>query len=420
MEVAQGEWVVLLDHDDLLPAHALFKVAEVINKYPNCRLIYSDEDKIDDLGVRSDPYFKSDWNQDLFYSHNMFSHLGVYDAELIRKVGGFRIGLEGSQDYDLALRCIEHITPHQIQHIPHVLYHWRIHAESTASSSDAKPYAILAGARAINEHFERCGVDALVETTASTYRVRYALPKNLPLVSLVIPTRNGVRLLRQCVESILEKTSYSPYEILIVDNGSDEPETLQYLESLKLKSNIQIIRDDRPFNYSALNNAAVRKAKGEIIGLVNNDIEVISPDWLSEMVSHALRPDVGAVGARLWYSNDTLQHGGVILGLGGVANHAHKHLPRNAPGYMGRACLIQSFSAVTAACLVIRKYIYESLGGLNEIDLAVAFNDVDFCIRVREAGYKNIWTPDADLYHHESATRGAEDTPEKIARFAEN
>jgi glycosyltransferase involved in cell wall biosynthesis len=417
LSLAQGEWIALLDHDDLLAENALFWVADAINKYPAIRLIYSDEDKIDENGVRSGPYFKCDWNPDLFYSHNLITHLGVYHAELVNKIEGFRIGFEGSQDYDLALRCIEQIAPSQIHHIPRVLYHWRMHAESTAQSSESKPYAMIAGERAINEHFQRLGVNAKAELEVYGYRVRYALPKSLPLVSLIIPTRNGLKLLKQCIESILTKTTYSNYEILIMDNGSDDPATLLYLQELGLESRIRVIRDDRPFNYSALNNAAVKLARGEIVGLINNDIEVISLDWLSEMVGHALRPEVGAVGARLWYANDTLQHGGVIISLGGVAAHSHKHLQRGSPGYVGRASLTQSLSAVTAACLLIRKSIFNSLGGLNEIDLQIAYNDVDFCLRVRDAGYRNIWTPYAELYHHESATRGYEDTPEKKARF---
>ncbi len=418
LELAAGSWVALLDHDDLLPEHALFRVAEAIDRYPDARMIYSDEDKMDETGKRFGPYFKCDWNPDLFYSHNMFSHFGVYRTDLMREVGGFRVGFEGAQDYDLALRCVEKIEPDQIAHIPQVLYHWRMHMESTAQSLDAKPYAMLAGERAINEHFQRRGVAAKAELIGYGYRVRYALPDVLPLVSLIIPTRNGLHLIRQCIQSVLEKTTYLNYEILIVDNGSDDPATLEYFKSLQAETKVRILRDDRPFNYSALNNEAVKIARGELVALLNNDIEVISPDWLSEMVSHALRPGIGAVGARLWYPNDTLQHGGILLGLGGVANHAHYKAMRGMLGYFCRASLTQGFSAVTAACLVIRKSIYEEVGGLNETDLHIAFNDVDFCLRVREAGYRNLWTPFAELYHHESATRGTEDTPEKQARFA--
>jgi len=418
LELTSGEWVALLDHDDLLPEHALYWVAYTINQNPDIRLIYSDEDKINEAGNRLSPYFKCDWNPDLFYSQNMFCHLGVYQRELVEAVGGFRIGLEGSQDYDLVLRCIEQINVKQIHHIPRVLYHWRMHSESAAQLDDAKPYAVLAGERALNEHFSRLGIEARAKLIGHYYRVWYALPKKQPLVSLIIPTRNELALLRQCIESIIEKTTYTNYEILVVDNGSDDPDILSYFDSLSIESRIRIIRDDRAFNYSALNNAAVEIAKGELIGLINNDIKVISPEWLTEMVSHALRPEVGAVGASLWYPNDTLQHGGVVLGIGGLAGHSHRHFPKGSQGYVSRMTLISEFSAVTAACFVVRKSVYKQIGGLNENDLKVAFNDVDFCLRLLEAGYRNIWTPYAELYHYESATRGLDESPEEQARIA--
>ncbi len=418
LALAGGEWIALLDYDDVFAEHALFWVVDAINKHPTCLLIYSDEDKIDEVNVRSDPHFKCDWNADLFYSKNMFSHLGVYQTNLVREVGGFRTGLEGSQDYDLALRCIERISPSQIHHIPRVLYHWRIHAGSTAHTPDAKPYAMVAGERALNEHLARCGVAATAESVGDGYRVRYALPEQLPLVSLIIPTRNSLKLLRQCVESILTKTTYFNYEIIIVDNGSDDRATLRYLEELDARPGVRVLRDAQPFNYSALNNAAVKVARGEVVGLINNDVEVINGDWLTEMVSHAMRPEIGAVGARLWYSDDTLQHAGVVLGIHGVAGHVHRFLPRGNVGYCGRAALIQSFSAVTGACLVVRKSSYEAVGGLNEVELQVACNDIDFCLKLREAGFRNLWTPYAELYHHESSSRGHDDTPEKLARSA--
>jgi glycosyltransferase involved in cell wall biosynthesis len=418
LELVTGEWVALLDHDDLLAEHALFWVVHAINNRLHAKLIYSDEDKIDQSGRRFAPYFKCDWNVDLFYAHNMICHLGVYKTDLIRSIGGFRVGFEGSQDYDLALRCIEQIKDDEIHHIPRVLYHWRMHEASTASSVGVKPYASRAGEKALAEHFERRHIQAAVELTAPHMRrVRYMLPKDPPLVSLIIPTRNGLQLIRQCLTSILQKTAYPNYEVIIVDNGSDDPATIRYFESLQTDARVHILRDDRPFNYSALNNGAVKTAKGEVIGLLNNDLEVISPEWLSEMVSIVLQPGVGAVGARLWYPDKTLQHGGVVLGLGGVAGHSHKHLPHYSYGYACRAVATQSFSAVTAACLLIRKSVYEEVGGLNERDLSVAFNDVDFCLRVKGTGYRNVWTPYAELYHHESATRGLEDTPEKQARF---
>lgn len=417
LALATGEWVALLDHDDLLPEHAFYHVANVIEQNPSARMIYSDEDKIDESGVRHDPYFKCAWNPELFYSHNMFSHLGVYERALLNEVGGFRVGYEGSQDYDLALRCIERTDIAAIHHIPRVLYHWRVHSESTAFSSDAKPYAAVAGERALNEHFERRGVDCKVEYIGYGYRARYALPARQPLVSLIIPTRNAAQLVRRCITSIFEKTTYANYEVILIDNGSDDPEALRYFESIAGDPRIRVLRDDSPFNYSALNNAAVEQANGELVGLLNNDVEVISPDWLSEMVALALQSEVGAVGAKLLYPDDTIQHAGLVLGILGVAGNAHKHLPRAARGYFGRAGLINAFSAVTAACLVVRTSIYREVGGLNERDLAIAYNDVDFCLRVGEAGYRNVWTPFAELYHHESATRGRDDDPVRRARF---
>ncbi|WP_244917666.1 glycosyltransferase family 2 protein [Pseudacidovorax intermedius] len=417
LDLVQGEWIALMDHDDLLPEDALLRVAECVRDHPDAQLVYSDEDKVDDQGQRSDPYFKPDWNLDLFRSHNMFSHLGVLRTALVREVGGFRQGLEGSQDWDLVLRCVERIAPSQIVHIPRVLYHWRIHVQSTAKSMDAKPYAAVAGERALDEHFQRLGIQAKAEYLGYGYRVRYALPSPPPLVTLIIPTRNALALVRQCIESIQKRTEYPNWEIILVDNGSDDPAALAYFERLAQQPNIRVLRDDRPFNYSALNNQAVALARGELVALVNNDIEVMSPGWLSEMVSLAMQPGVGAVGARLWYPDMTLQHGGVILGPGGCAVHAHKALPRGLNGYAGRAALVQSFSAVTAACLVVRKSLYEQVGGLDEVNLTVAFNDVDFCLRLREAGYRNVWTPYAELLHHESATRGEDVAPEKRERF---
>lgn len=417
LELASGEFVALLDNDDLLSEHALFWVADAILKHPEAQLLYSDEDKLDENGTRRIPYHKSDWNPDLFYSHNLITHLGVYSRKLVEEIGGFRVGVEGAQDYDLALRCIERIDHTAIHHIPRVLYHWRIHAGSTAGGEEAKPYAMLAGERAINEHFARMNVPGRVELTDVGFRARYRIDGESPLVSIIILTRDGLALLRQCIVSIFEKTTYQNFEIIVVDNGSTDRATLNYLASLDAAGQIRLLRDDRPFNFSALNNAAVLQARGEFVCLLNNDIEVITPNWLEELVSLASRPGVGAVGARLWYPNDRLQHAGCVTGIGGVAGHAQKNLPKGHVGYFNRAVLIQSYSAVTGACLLIRRCIYNEVGMLNEFDLPIAFNDIDFCLRVREAGYRNIWTPYAELYHHESASRGYEDTPEKVRRF---
>lgn len=417
LELVTGDWVALMDHDDLLAEDALFWVAECLREHPDARLIYSDEDKVDDQGNRSAPYFKPDWNLDLCRSQNMFSHLGVFFVSLVREVGGFRQGFEGSQDWDLLLRCVERVEAGQIRHIPRVLYHWRIHAQSTSSSMDAKPYAALAGERALDEHFRRLHVNARAEYVNHGYRVHFALPSPPPLVTLIVPTRNALGLLRRCVESIQTATEYPSWELIVMDNGSDDPATLDYLEKIGRRGNVRVLRDDREFNYSALNNRAVAAANGELVALVNNDIEVVSPGWLNEMVSLAVQPGVGAVGARLWYPDMTLQHGGVILSPRFGAVHAHKKLPQGLHGHGGRATLVQSFSAVTAACLVVRRSTYQQIGGLDEVNLKVAFNDVDFCLRLRQAGYRNVWTPYAELLHRESATRGEDVAPEKRERF---
>ncbi|MGB3394197.1 MAG: glycosyltransferase [Stenotrophomonas sp.] len=417
LEVATGEYMVLLDHDDELHPEALLLVAEAICREPEARLIYSDEDKIDEEGNRFDPYFKPDWNYDLFLGQNCVSHLGVYSLPLVRELGGFRKGLEGSQDWDLALRCVERITPRQIVHIPRILYHWRAIQGSTALAAGEKNYAVVAGQRAVAEHLQRIGQAAEVSILpASMMRVKRALPTPLPKVSLVIPTRDRVDLLRMCVDSILERSSYPDYEILIVDNGSIEVETLDYFAQLSRLANVRVLPYPGEFNYSAINNFAVAQARGEIIGLVNNDIEVISADWMEEMVAHAMRPDVGVVGAMLYYPDDTIQHAGVLVGLCGVAGHIGSCQPRGSAGYFGRMLLTQELSAVTAACLLVRKSIFDEVGGLDE-RLRVAFNDVDFCLRVQQKGYRNVWTPFAELYHHESASRGLEDNPVKQARF---
>lgn len=414
---ATGLWIALLDHDDMLHPLALARIAVVVMAQPNTQLIYTDEDKLDTSGQRTQPYFKPDWNPDLFLSQNYLCHLSVYKADLIKSVGGFREGYEGAQDYDLALRCIEKIPESSIVHIPHVAYHWRMHEASTAASGSNKNYATVSGKQALDDHFKRIKIEANTEISPTgNYRVHYELTE-APLVSLIIPTRNGLKLIKQCIDSIVIKSTYKKYEIIIIDNGSDDPETLDYFKNISNAKLAKVIRDDRPFNYSALNNKAIEHADGEFVVLVNNDVEVITPDWLEQMLSIALQHGVGAVGARLWYPNNTLQHGGVVLGIGGVAGHSHKHLIKGNLGYFARADVIQTFSAVTAACLMVRKSIFLQLGGLNEKDLSVAFNDVDFCLRVRAAGYRNVWTPYAELYHHESVSRGSEDTPTKQARF---
>lgn len=423
LALATGDFAAMMDHDDVLRPHALSMMAEAICQAPDAVLLYSDEDKIDEHGRRYDPYFKCAWNYDLFLSQGYLNHLTVIKLVAIRDAGGWRVGFEGSQDHDLLLRIIETIRPEQIIHVPAILYHWRAIATSTASGMGAKNTAAEAGERAIAEHLQRIGSDGRVGPglgnyqLGAWYRVRYPVPQPAPLVSLIIPTRDKLDLLRGCVDGLLRRTDYPALEIIIVDNNSEKQETLDYLERLADDPRVRVIRDTRPFNYSALNNNAVAVAKGSIIGLINNDIEVIHPDWLTEMVGQVMRPQIGCVGAMLYYADDRIQHAGVICGLGGVAGHSHKFFPRQHPGYFGRLGLVQQLSAVTAACLLVRKSVYEQVGGLDEIAFTVAFNDVDFCLKVRDAGYINLWTPYAELYHLESASRGQEDSPEKIARF---
>lgn len=418
LELASGDYIALFDHDDELSKDALYHVAIAINDHPEADILYSDEDKIDAKGNRYEPHFKPKWNRELFYSVNYISHLSVIRSSLIRDVRGFRKGFEGSQDYDLLLRCLDQITEDRIFHIPYILYHWRAIEGSTAFDEGEKPYATEVGIKALTEHLIKREPSISVKNgpLPTTYRIENK-KKITEKVSLIIPTRNGFQLLRQCVKSIVKKTRYKNYEIIIVDNGSDDGQTLEYLRHLDSTGHARILEYDKPFNYSEINNFAVRHALGQIIGLVNNDIEVISSNWLTEMLSYARRSDIGAVGAKLYYTDGRLQHAGVIVGLGGVAGHSHKGYLGNSPGYFGRLLLPQEMSAVTGACLLVRKSVYDEVGGLNENELSVAFNDVDLCLRIKEKGYRNIWTPYAELYHHESATRGLEDTPEKQARF---
>jgi O-antigen biosynthesis protein len=417
LALATGDFIGLLDHDDELRPHALLEVAETVRAGVNVGLVYSDEDKIDAEGRRFNPYFKPDWNPDLLLSQNYVCHFTAIRTELARAVGGFRKGFEGSQDHDLVLRCTEHLSPAQIRHIPKVLYHWRAIEGSTALGRDAKDYASAAGVRAVADHLLRIGVNASAEELPhGHYRVHWPMPETPPKVSIVIPTRDRVELLRGCVESIRLRTDYPSYEIVVIDNQSTEPATLEYLDELRLSDDVRILTYDAPFNYSAINNWAVEKCDGDVLCLLNNDIEAINAGWLSEMVAHALRPDIGAVGAMLYYPDRTIQHAGVILGVGGVANHAFAHEPAGFPGHGARALVAQNLSAVTGACLVMRREIFLQVGGLD-VQLQIAFNDIDFCLRIRRAGYRILWTPFAELFHHESASRGADDTSVKRQRF---
>ncbi|WP_258959257.1 glycosyltransferase [Paenibacillus tyrfis] len=417
LELVKGEFIALLDHDDELTVDALYENVRLLNRYPDADMIYSDEDKISVNGERHSPFFKPDWSPDTFLSQMYTCHLGVYRTSLIREIGGFRRGYEGSQDYDLVLRLTEHTD--NIYHIPKVLYHWRSIPQSTASGVSAKDYTKDAGYKALVDAVKRRGFNARVEAlnVPNLYLIHHE-PVGSPKVSILIPTRNMSQLLDQCLISIFEKTTYSNFEVVIIDNESNEQEIFQIFDKWKKNepNRFKVLRQNIPFNYSRLNNEAIKVAEGELILLLNNDIEVITPTWLEEMVGQAVRSNIGAVGANLLYPDDTTQHAGIILGIGGVAGHSHKYFNADDFGYFSRLRMVTNYSAVTAACLMLRKKVYEEVGGLDEL-LTVAFNDVDFCLRIREKGYYIVWLPQVKLYHHESKSRGQEDTLEKQERF---
>ena len=410
-----------MDHDDVIPPHALYEVVAELNAHRDADILYSDEDKIDEYGRRYGPYFKTDWNPELFLGHNFISHFGVYRRSLIATVGGFRLGFEGSQDYDLALRCVRATSPDKIRHIPAILYHWRKEAGGTSFSDRNIERCVAAARKAKNEYLAATGERGRVVAHPRLPYCERAIrptPTPAPLVSLIVPTRNRADLLGPCLDGLMNKTSYQPIEIIVIDHQSDDPETLTLLKRAAADPRVRITRYEGAFNYSAMNNRAVALARGELIGLINNDIEVIEPDWLSEMVGLALVPGAGAVGAKLLYPDGRVQHAGVGVGVGGVAGHLYRHADPEMMGYCGRMQLTSNVSAVTAACLVVKKAIFLEVGGLNETDLTVAFNDTDLCLKVREAGYRNVWTPYATLIHHESPSRGRDDTPITAPRFA--
>ena len=418
LEMIEGEFVALLDHDDVLSARALYMVVNELNENPELDLLFSDEDKIDEHGVRYEPYFKSSFNYELLLGQNCISHLGVYRAELIKKLGGLRCDLDGSQDHDLALRVVKYSQPNRIAHIPHILYHWRVFSGSGSFSTDHLDRAVAAGVRAVQEHLQdEAGVVVEPAGVGGYLRVRWPLPKKRPEVSVIVPTRDNAQLLGDCMAGLLNQTSYENVKVVIIDNGSRDEAALALLESLEKEANVRVLRYDKPFNYSAINNFAVDHVESEYLCLLNDDIQMIEDDWLSEMMALAVREGVGSVGARLLYADRSVQHGGVVLGVMGVANHLHRNVDVAHPGYFGRLQLCQELSGSTGACLVVKRSVYEELGGLDETNLAVAFNDVDFCLRLREAGYRNLWTPHATLFHMESASRGSDMDDDKFQRF---
>ena len=417
LEMATGEFVALLDNDDLLAKDALYEVAKALNADKKLDLIYSDEDKLDENGKRCYPHFKPDFSPDTLLSLNYICHLVVARTKLVREVGGFAVGLEGAQDHDLLLRLTE--KTNKIYHIPKVLYHWRMIAGSTAQKLDNKDYASDKGKLAIEAALKRRGLDATVEKdiTSTYYRVVYNVKKE-PLVSIIIPTKDYADVTEKCLASIYKKTTYKNFEVLLVNNRSEKPETYKLLEKYqKAHPNFRVIDADMDFNYSKINNLAVKQAKGTVLVLLNNDTEIITPDWLKLVVGYAIQPHVGAVGAKLLYPDNTIQHGGVVLGLGGVAGHTYLGEKRDALGLYGRLRVPYDYGAVTAACLCVEKKKFEAVGGLEEKGLTVAFNDIDFNMKLLDKGYYNVMLPMVELYHYESKSRGMDTSPEKKARF---
>lgn len=420
IEMANGDYIALFDHDDLLHPSALFEYMKVICE-KDADFIYCDELTFEgSLDKVITMHFKPDYAIDNLRANNYICHFSVFKKSLIDEVGMFRKEFDGSQDHDMILRLTE--KAQNIIHIPKVLYFWRSHPNSVAADINSKTYAIDAGKRAVKDHINRCGLNAVVESSRAfptIYRIKYEIV-NTPKISIIIPNKNNKEVLEKCINSIINKSTYKDIEIIIVENGSNENELFNYYEKLKTYNNIKVIVYDKQikFNYSAINNFAVNYATGEQLIFMNNDIEVITETWIEEMLMYSQRKDVGAVGAKLYYPDDTIQHAGIILKLGAhrCAGHGHYRCEKNNLGYMGRLYYAQNSSAVTAACLMMKKSIFQEIGGFDET-FEVAFNDVDLCMRIRKAGYLIVWTPCAELYHYESISRGAEDTPEKQARF---
>ena len=424
LELAQGEYVALLDHDDILAEHALYEIVAALDRHTDTDVVFSDEDRLQD-GVRHSPYFKPGWDPDLLLGQNSVSHLGVYRTSLLREIGGFREGYEGSQDHDLALRAIRVAGSERVKHVPAVLYHWRLRGDESFSDTQLAR-CVDASRRAVSEYVRALpggeGAQVVANPFISSYhRVVWPLPDELPKVSAIVLTRDKAHLLAMCMRGLLHSTEYGNLEVIIVDNGSSEPDALRLLDEMEADPRVRVLRDGRPFNYAALNNCAARETTGEFLLLLNNDIEVTDAGWLREMVSQALRPGVGTVGAKLLYPNGRIQHAGVVLGVGsfdggpGIAGHFGHNEPKESVGYFGHSALQRTVSANTAACLVVRRAVFLEVGGFDEAKLPIAFNDVDLCLRIGQRGLRHVWTPFAELLHHESASRGKDHSPENVA-----
>ena len=418
LSLVTGDFVALLDHDDLLPLFSLYEIVKCINENPDVEFIYTDEDKFEKLGgKRYDPYFKSDFAPDTLRANNFICHFSVFKKELMDKLGGFRSKYDGAQDYDILLRMSEETN--KIVHIPKILYHWRVHALSTAKAGGtAKPYAYEAGIKAIQDHINRLGLKGTVEqgNTLGTYKINYEVIGN-PKVSIIIPNKDYINTLKVCLNSLKKLTTYENYEIIVVENNSEESETFDYYKKIDGKDKIKVVYfPEKEFNYSKIINFGVKNSTGDYIIQLNNDTELMTPNWIQEMLGFAQREDVGAVGVELFYPDNTIQHAGIIIGIGGVAGHVFKNLPKGIHGYFSKDAMIQNLSAVTAACIMTPKSIYDDVDCMDE-KFKVAFNDVDFCLKIREKGKLIVYNPFVQFKHYESKSRGFEDTPEKKARF---
>ncbi|MEI8204513.1 MAG: glycosyltransferase family 2 protein [Bacteroidota bacterium] len=407
LELARGEYSVLMDHDDILREDCLYEMAKAINRKGGADLIYSDEDKVDEWGLHSDPHFKPDWCPDNLLSRNYLGHVCAFKTAQIRDVGAWRVGYEGSQDYDLVLRYTE--IYNEVIHIPEVLYHWRIHSESAALSEAVKPYAYRAAQMALSEAMARRGMIATVDFLDSFrgYSIRFELQNPNAKVSIIIPSRNKADLLKKCLRSIEKKSTYKNFEIIVIDNNSDQKDFFQLIKQYSRHAdlNFKCIQDKEEFNFSRLINLGRKHASGEYLMLLNNDTEVISPDWLEAMLEHVQRKEIGVTGAKLLYDNDTIQHAGVIIGLGGAAGHVLVGEDRDGPGYFNYVNMLNTYSAVTGACFMVRTDVFDEVGGFDE-SFGTEYNDVDFCLKVVEAGYRNLYVPHCELYHYESMSRG--------------
>ncbi len=419
IQAADGDFIVFADHDDTLTVHALYECVKALNGNKNLEVLYSDEDKMTMDGHKFFQYhFKPDFNIDLLCTVNYICHLFVAKRELIDRVGVLRPEFDGAQDYDFIFRCVEDAGEEKIHHIPKILYHWRCHEDSTSENPESKLYAFDAGQRAVQAHFDRIGVNAEVYKGEylGLYRTRYIREYD-PLISIIIPNKDHIDDLKRCMDSIDKNSTYKNYEYIIVENNSEDPETFAYYEQLEaVNPRVHVVYWKGVFNYSAINNFGETYANGEYLLLLNNDTEIINPDCLEELLGYCMRDDVGAVGARLYYEDDTIQHAGVVVGFGGIAGHCFVMQKRGYTGYCHRIICAQDYSAVTAACMMVKREAFKEVGGLSE-DLQVAFNDIDFCMKLRQAGYLIVYNPYAELYHYESKSRGLEDTPEKVARF---